>query len=296
MNQPAESRRCPYCLKGASSGLAVGGRRFFQCSNCRLVFRDGLDVPETAVEERRYYEDDYFRELAWDQLEGYRDGIYREALDRVEGQVSRGRLLDVGCGCGFFLREALNRGWDAVGIDPSRESIDYLRRTIGNAGFQGTLEDVDPGEPYDAVTMINVLDHLAEPWEAAGRAAGLLRPGGLLYIRVPNGPFHVALFRLLETCGLQSRAGRVVVFHNYALSAAWLAGMLADRGFAPVEIRNAGLSEFSGYRRHTGRTKALRTLRRAVWHGAKTAELLSAGRLLWGASLEVTARRAGETD
>jgi len=142
------------------------------------VFRAGLDAPGEAARERRYYEDDYFRELAWDQLEGFRDGIYREALDRIEGQVGRGRLLDVGCGCGFLLREALGRGWDAKGIDPSRESIEYLRSTIGDVGIQGSLEDCSPGERYDAVTMINVLDHLVDPWKAAEQAAGLLRPGG----------------------------------------------------------------------------------------------------------------------
>lgn len=282
---------CPYCREQARPLTAVGKRRFFECPRCRLVCREGLDEPEEAVLERRYYEDSYFRDLAWDQLEGYRDAIYREALDRIEGQVGRGRLLDVGCGCGFFLREALNRGWDAEGLDPSRESIDFLRTTIGDAGIQGTLEDFDPAERYDAVTMINVLDHLVSPWRDVARAAALLREGGVLYVRVPNGPFHLALFRLLETCGFGSKAGRVVVFHNYALSAAWLAGMLADRGFAPVEIRNAGLSAFSGYRRCTGRAKALHALRRAVWHGAKSAEHLSAGRLLWGASLEVTARK-----
>ncbi|MCU0582553.1 MAG: hypothetical protein MUE57_01725 [Syntrophales bacterium] len=128
MSEPVESRRCPYCLREASPGLAAGGWRFFQCSNCRLVFRDGLDVPETVVEERRYYEDDYFRELAWDQLEGYRDGIYREALDRIEGQVGRGRLLDVGCGCGFFLREAL------AGVDRLSPKCDRRRGDPGNPG------------------------------------------------------------------------------------------------------------------------------------------------------------------
>ncbi|HOF73841.1 MAG TPA: class I SAM-dependent methyltransferase [Syntrophales bacterium] len=296
MNQSVESRRCPYCLEQAFPGLAAGRRRFFHCSSCRLVFRDGLDAPEAAAEERRYYEDEYFRELAWDQLEGYRDGIYREALDRIEGQEGRrGRLLDVGCGCGLFLREALKRGWDAKGIDPSRESIEYLHATIGDAGIQGTLEDFDPGTRYDAVTMINVLDHLAEPWKDATRAASLLRDGGVLYVRVPNGPFHMALCRLLASCGLNGSTGRVVVFHNYVLSAAWLTRVLSDRGFSRIEIRNAGLSGFSGYRRHTGRTKVLHALRRAVWCGAKSAERLSAGRLLWGPSLEVTARKAGKT-
>jgi len=86
------------------------------------------------------------------------------------------------------------------------------------------------------------------------------------------------------------------VFHNYVLSAAWLARMLDDRGFSPVEIRTAGLSEFNGYRRQTGRARALHALRRAVWRGAKSAEHLSAGGLLWGSSLEVTARKAAKTD
>lgn len=65
MNQSVESRRCPYCLEQAFPGLAAGRRRFFHCSSCRLVFRDGLDAPEAAAEERRYYEDEYYRELAW---------------------------------------------------------------------------------------------------------------------------------------------------------------------------------------------------------------------------------------
>jgi len=205
--------------------------------------------------------------------------------------VGRGRLLDVGCGCGFLLREALGRGWDAKGIDPSRESIEYLRSTIGDVGIQGSLEDCSPGERYDAVTMINVLDHLGAPWKDVTRAAGLLRSGGLLYVRVPNGPFHLALFRLMQAWGLNGGAGRFVVFHNYALSAKWLAGMLAERGFTRIEIRNAGLSGFDGYRRRTGRARALHALRRAVWGGARCAEHLSAGRLLWGPSLEVTARK-----
>ena len=287
----AGPHRCPYCTQEAEPALVAGGRRFFECPHCRLAFRAGLDAPGEAARERRYYEDDYFRELAWDQLEGFRDGIYREALDRIEGQVGRGRLLDVGCGCGFLLREALGRGWDAKGIDPSRESIEYLRSTIGDVGIQGSLEDCSPGERYDAVTMINVLDHLGAPWKDVTRAAGLLRSGGLLYVRVPNGPFHLALFRLMQAWGLNGGAGRFVVFHNYALSAKWLAGMLAERRFTRIEIRNAGLSGFDGYRRRTGRARALHALRRAVWGGARCAEHLSAGRLLWGPSLEVTARK-----
>jgi len=97
----------------------------------------------------------------------------------------------------------------------------------------------------------------------------------------------------MRAWGLGNKAGRVVVFHNYAMSAAWLDRMLTDRGLTAVEIRNAGISEFDGYRRRNGKIRAMRLLRRAVWRSAKSIEHLSAGTLLWGPSLEVTARKQG---
>jgi 2-polyprenyl-3-methyl-5-hydroxy-6-metoxy-1,4-benzoquinol methylase len=291
MTRTLESCRCPYCLEQANPGFTIGGIRFFSCPRCLLAFRAGLEVPENARRMRQYYENDFFRELAWDQLEGYRDEIFREALDRIEGQAGRGRLLDVGCGCGFFLREALARGWDVKGLDPSRESIDYLNAMLGDVGIRGTLEACDPGERYDVITMINVLDHLDDPWQSVKKAAALLNPGGLLYVRVPNGHFHINLFRVMRAWGLGNKAGRVVVFHNYAMSAGWLERMLTDQGLTGVEIRNAGISEFDGYRRPKGKARAMRFLRRAVWRGAKSIEHLSAGKSLWGPSLEVTARK-----
>lgn len=86
-------------------------------------------------------------------------------------------------------------------------------------------------------------------------------------------------------------AGRVVVFHNYAMVPRYLERMLAGQGMTGIRIRNAGLSEFNGCRGQGGRARTLRLVRRAVWGGAKSIEALSAGKSLWGPSLEVTARR-----
>jgi SAM-dependent methyltransferase len=243
------------------------------------------------VQLHRYFENDYSRELAWDQLKGYRDRIFRETIERIGEQVRCGRLLDVGCGCGFLLREAQARGWAVTGLDPSRDSIDYLNAMLGSVGMVGTLEDFDPGERYDVITMINVLDHLIDPWEDVRRAAALLRHGGLLYLRLPNGRFHGTLLRFLRFWGLGGKARHLVVFHNYSMSPSWLARMLADKGLTGIAIRNTGLSECNGYRRREGRTQALHLLRHAVWCGTKSVEHLSVGRLLWGPSLEVVARK-----
>jgi SAM-dependent methyltransferase len=244
---------------------------------------------------RRYYEYNYFRELAWDQLKGHRDRIYREALDRIEEQVRCGRLLDMGCGCGLLLREARARGWIVTGLDPSRESIDHLNAMLGPVGVVGTLEDFHPVERYDVITMINVLDHLIDPWEDVKRAAALLRPGGLLYLRLPNGRFHGAVLRFLRFWGFSAKARHVVVFHNYSMAPSWLGRMLADQGLTGIAIGNAGLSGLNGHRPKEDGTRLIPLLAKGARYGVKSIGHFGAGTVLWGPSLEAMARKREST-
>lgn len=295
MSALTEQNGCPYCREQAKPCMTVSGHRFLSCPGCGLIFREGLDAPGKADQLRGYYENDYFRALAWDQLKGHRDAIFCEAINRIGGQVRCGRLLDVGCGCGFFLREARARGWAVTGLDPSRDSINYLNSMLGAVGVAGTLEDIDPGERYDVITMINVLDHLIDPWEDVRRAAALLRPGGLLYLRLPNGRFHGALLRFLRSWGLGGKARHLVVFHNYSMAPTWLERMLADQGLTEIAIGNAGLSEFNGCRLEEGRTRFVPPLAKAVRYGLKAIGHFSNDTFLWGPSLEVMARKKGNT-
>lgn len=107
-------------------------------------------------------------------------------LALIEAQVAPGRLLDVGCWTGSFLVAAEQRGWEAVGIEPSEWAAGEAKRR-GLTVHQAELDDVPltPGS-FDAVVSCDVLEHLADPATALERLVALLRPGGVLYLTVPD--------------------------------------------------------------------------------------------------------------
>lgn len=109
----------------------------------------------------------------------------RPAPDQPAG--TRPRVADLGCGCGMMpyqLREA----YDVVGLDGSAVAVEFAARR-GVRIVQGQLPGPIPPElapgTFDAVLMLDVLEHLEHDVESAAAAAGLLRPGGALICTVP---------------------------------------------------------------------------------------------------------------
>jgi 2-polyprenyl-3-methyl-5-hydroxy-6-metoxy-1,4-benzoquinol methylase len=95
-------------------------------------------------------------------------------------------VLDVGCGVGLLLDEARRRGWRTQGVELSDWGVRRARH-LGLDVFQGTLEEAGfaPGS-FDAVFMIDVLEHLADPVRTLAKVSQVLRPGGVLCLVTPN--------------------------------------------------------------------------------------------------------------
>jgi len=280
---------CPYCSSRLVVCMETRERDYLRCSRCGLVTRRD-NVTMGGGPESGYLDDRFFEEAARDQLDGHRNGIYHSLLDEIEAILHPGRLLDVGCGCGFFLKTARSRGWDIRGIDPSRKSMEHLRRMLGNVGVEGPLETFPEDERFDAVTMLNVLDHLEEPWKAVEKVSRLLRPGGLFLLRIPNGSFHAAALRLLLMLGPEAAAWRLTVIHRYALTPGFLERLLSAREFTGIRVRNARLTE--NVQLFGRRGDPLNGMARSLlWAAVRSVELASAGRFRVGPSLSVTARK-----
>lgn len=102
-----------------------------------------------------------------------------------------GRVLDVGCGTGEFLyylaRIDSSSAWKPTGLDLSDDSI-AVARTRGLDVIQASIGGLDPNdiEPFAAVTMFNVLEHLPDPSGELRLAHRLLQPGGVIVVSVPN--------------------------------------------------------------------------------------------------------------
>ncbi|MCL5997771.1 MAG: methyltransferase domain-containing protein [Chloroflexi bacterium] len=102
-------------------------------------------------------------------------------------QPGRGRLMDYGCGWGFFLQAAKERGWDICGLEPLPGHAVYARAMTQANIVTDTLHDnTFPADYFDAITALQVFEHLPNPAAELRKLHRIMRPEGVLLIEVPN--------------------------------------------------------------------------------------------------------------
>jgi SAM-dependent methyltransferase len=246
--------------------------------------RAKLPTEEEAV---NFYRDEYWARFRREQVGLGRNNIYVHALEWLaDVHPAPGMLVDVGCGGGAFLGLCRERGWRAIGFDPSAQAVAYAQEH----GLEAYAEKWPPcslsDESADAVTFINVLDHLRDPFAVLGEAWRILRPGGVLYIRVPNGALHMNLKRALNLIGL----GQLAVFHLYGFSRVAFLHHLPRLGFTIVAVRTAMPSRENEYGRVEGWTPVFRKIMKlADWVGYRFFRIFGLDQMAWGPTIEVMA-------
>lgn len=113
------------------------------------------------------------------------------------------RMLDIGCGNGFWAGEMVSRGFNVVGIDPSNEGIAIAREAYPSARFEVMEASSDPlpqlGEaPFDVVMSMEVIEHVYLPRIWASACYKALKPGGRL---ICSTPYHGYLKNLVLSLG-----------------------------------------------------------------------------------------------
>jgi 2-polyprenyl-3-methyl-5-hydroxy-6-metoxy-1,4-benzoquinol methylase len=156
-----------------------------RCQRCGMIFTNPQQSSYTSEVEERGVLDRHLR--AETLSVGCRQA--RLQLRLLERFTGGRRVFDFGCGAGMFVHEAIVRGWEAVGHDLNRGLVAAANRHWGfDALHTGPLEEFitqRPG-PYDALLSNQVFEHLQRPLEVGEHLVRLLKPGGLLYLDVPN--------------------------------------------------------------------------------------------------------------
>jgi 2-polyprenyl-3-methyl-5-hydroxy-6-metoxy-1,4-benzoquinol methylase len=146
-------------------------------------FQDDVLLREPDPEERARDEQHMARYLREEKWKRQNLGL---VLDEIETFRSHGRLLDLGCNCGFLLDLARARDWDVVGVEPGEIACRYAVEHLDLNVFGGTLEQAAfPPDTFDVVVSLQVFEHLLEPREILRQVTRVLKPGGLLVVEVP---------------------------------------------------------------------------------------------------------------
>lgn len=223
---------------------ADSGYSIRRCTACGLIYVS--PQPRFSADEDVEY---LSREPASTSGEGFGSAeLMADALkDLLEFAGRPGRVLDVGCGYGFFLAAAREQGWTVAGVDVSHLGVEFASQRLGLGDVhRGHLASAPyPPASFDAVTMFNVLEHVTDPRSLLRDALRLLRPGGTLLVRVPNMAFHHWLWAPPGAARLLSRAGFVYLGgvrppqHLYGFSPTTLRALLYSVGFVDPDLRPA---------------------------------------------------------
>jgi SAM-dependent methyltransferase len=178
-----EARACPGCSAADSQTIGeVGGFRMERCRRCRTLFSARVPGPAEAA---AYY-DDYY---GADNLEV--PSFVHRRLDQLvrslEPHRRLGRWLDVGSGAGALIGAARGNGWEVVGTEVAAAAAEATRAR----GFDVRIGDLSElrlaPATFDVVSMVEVVEHVAQPAALLAAAHTVLRPGGVLYITTPHG-------------------------------------------------------------------------------------------------------------
>jgi 2-polyprenyl-3-methyl-5-hydroxy-6-metoxy-1,4-benzoquinol methylase len=245
---PLEQVACALCdTDNARHLVTKNALSVVQCRQCGLVYvnpRPTLDALAGI-----YADDDYCEGQIHAAADAKRLRQSARRLRLIEqhyfhARRERGRLLDVGCSTGVFLRVARDAGWNVSGIDVSRVAIEHARRAHQLDAHVATIEQwaADATPPFDLVTMFDSLEHMPQPIAALRAAHRLLKDSGLLVITTPNvdGLFPRLTYRLFaQTIGAWEHP--TPPGHTYQFSRQTLRAALHKSGFEVVYCRTEAI-------------------------------------------------------
>lgn len=195
-------RDCPLCGKpslDASLIYFAHGMHIVQCSRCDLVY--SKEVINGDLDESRYRNSSVMNahmtlhtNAAYAELESNKARYIVGRLAQVRG-TRETSFLDIGCSTGAVLQAAQDVGWRAIGIDLNRDGV-QISRDRGLEAVEGYFPHDLPLEegPFDAIAMLDVLEHTEDPVGFLSSVSERLSSGGVLSVQVPN--FNSLLIRI----------------------------------------------------------------------------------------------------
>jgi len=212
-----------------------------RCPECGLIRNRHLPKFERL---KQIYTESYFRSTDSGSL-GYDDYIadrakitrtFQRRLREIERWIGhKGKLLDVGCATGFSLEVAIERGWEAFGIELSEFACRFARDNLQIKIHCGSMADAQL-EPagFDAITMWDYIEHCLDPLRELQLANKALKPGGLIALTTPDIASWPARISGARWMGIKDEE------HLYYFTPVTMKRLLHQTGFQPERLEHVG--------------------------------------------------------
>lgn len=201
--------------------------KVLECEQCALDFLHP-QITQDSLDD--HYEEDYYAS-SWNKD----DTEIRYRVKEVQSFKKGGKLLDIGCGAGRFIKLAKEFDFNVEGTELSKFASKYVEDKLSVPCHQGQLEDMQlKDNDYDIVTLWHVIEHLPDPLKVLKQIHRTLKDKGLLFVATPNEDFWYMRKN-------PKRADRVredlikVEGHLYFFTAETLKKMMEKAGFKVIK-------------------------------------------------------------
>jgi 2-polyprenyl-3-methyl-5-hydroxy-6-metoxy-1,4-benzoquinol methylase len=215
----------------------LGDCDIIKCKSCGLVYVNSL-FEEIKRASGKVYASEVYEQIGKTLLKRFSTDIVK-----IETLTKKGKILDIGCGYGYFLTIAKQRGWQCTGVEINEELASYLNTKKGLNVRAGTLSEQNyETESFDVITMFNIIEHLLYPAKAMAEVNRILKKEGLLVVETPT---EDGLFKKIASLLYKVSAGKVSFMikgayqkggHHFGFSRQSIRKILEKNGFQVISI------------------------------------------------------------
>jgi len=198
-----ERNHCPLCQSKTIKGFKKGyinpqnlnpenfkitdsqyGARWnlFICQECGFVFSNPFPREEDLVNFYSKLQDEEYSQEAEGRAKNFKSILKRLKKFSIPGN----RLLDIGAASGIFLNLARDEAYDIYGIEPSISLVNEAKDKYNISLFCGTLDNYPDDKKFSIITLLDIIEHLAEPEPFIKQVVSHLEKKGILVLVTPD--------------------------------------------------------------------------------------------------------------
>jgi 2-polyprenyl-3-methyl-5-hydroxy-6-metoxy-1,4-benzoquinol methylase len=211
------------------------GVDILKCLNCGHIF--------SSFEQEQYY-GGYYGEKIKNEDHFWWDEAHKKMYDdfcRIFIKNKSGKLLDVGCGFGYFIKKiSFFPDWEAFGYEISETAVNYARNNLGLKNiFSGRVENSGfPEKYFDIITLWDVVEHIPNPKPLLVYLRTILKEDGILFIHTPNAKIQLIKAKAKKLIkGMREGAHYLEAKDHINIYSSWaIKEVLRQAGFKEVKF------------------------------------------------------------